>query len=91
MRNAVCQIIAVALAAGLAVALAAGLAVALASGFAGALAGRGAGRGRTTGVLVVCTGIAVIAGGAAGGRRRVVAVGFVFKRTVAAGFITHCF
>ena len=79
MRNAVCQIIAVAFAAGLAVALAAGL--------AGALAGRG----RTTGVLVVCTGIAVIAGGAAGGRRRVVAVGFVFKRTVAAGFITHCF
>lgn len=71
MRNAVCQIIA----------------VAFAAGFAGALAGRG----RTTGVLVVCTGIAVIAGGAAGGRRRVVAVGFVFKRTVAAGFITHCF
>ena len=79
MRNAVCQIIAVAFAAGFAGALAAGL--------AGALAGRG----RTTGVLVVCTGIAVIAGGAAGGRRRVVAVGFVFKRTVAAGFITHCF
>ena len=79
MRNAVCQIIAVAFAAGLAVALASGLAVAL------------AGRGRTTGVSVVCTGIAVIAGGAAGGRRRVVAVGFVFKRTVAAGFITHCF
>ena len=79
MRNAVCQIIAVAFAAGFAVALAAGL--------AGALAGRG----RTTGVLVVCTGIAVIAGGTAGGRRRVVAVGFVFKRTVAAGFITHCF
>lgn len=87
MRNAVCQIIAVAFAAGFAVALAAGLAVALAAGFAGALAGRG----RTTGVSVVCTGIAVIAGGAAGGRRRVVAVGFVFKRTVAAGFITHCF
>ena len=79
MRNAVCQIIAVA--------FAAGVAGALAAGFAGALAGRG----RTTGVSVVCTGIAVIAGGAAGGRRRVVAVGFVFKRTVAAGFITHCF
>ena len=79
MRNAVCQIIAVAFAAGFAGALAAGLAVAL------------AGRGRTTGGSVVCTGIAVIAGGAAGGRRRVVAVGFVFKRTVAAGFITHCF